>query len=126
MDPTVLITLLELAANTILSVLGAKGVVGSNIGSFVSAIESAVAPLIAVLTSGGATKTADVMAAYGTIIGVLNVLKQSGALPAAEITKIDEYILAAQNGTSGYITASLGFNASNLTPVLPMPSTPAS
>jgi hypothetical protein len=55
----------------------------------------------------------EAMTAYGTIIGILTTIKQMPSMPAATLTKVDDYVIAAQNGTASYLQASLGFDPAN-------------
>lgn len=121
-----LLPIFELAANTTLTVLSTTGVAPIGSASLAVALESAINPLIASIASGN-TKTSDVMAAYGAMIGVLNALKNQTGLPASVLSKVEEYIAGAQNGMSAYLMAQKGFDASLYTPVLPIvvPAAPA-
>ena len=60
------------------------------------------------------------MAVYGAMIGILTTLKQTPRLPADTLQKINEYILAAEDGTAAYIQAEAGFNPANYQPVAPI------
>ena len=59
------------------------------------------------------------MAFYGTEIAALNLIK-SKTTDAATITKIEEYIAAANAGAAAYLAAESGFNPSEFTPVTPI------
>jgi hypothetical protein len=114
-----LLPLFELAANTTLTVLSASGVTPANSAVLASGVESAINPLISKLQSGAAVTT-DVMAGYGAMIGVLNSLKQNTGLDADTLAKINTYLVAAQDATTGFLTASKGLDLSKLTPVEPV------
>lgn len=108
----------ELAANTTLTALSVAGVVpgGVIIPQLAVALESGIGPLIEAIKNkmvGAPT----VLAALGSIVGVLNALKQVQGLPPALIAKIDEYLLAAQNAISAYMVAQKGFDATLYAPV---------
>lgn len=116
-----LLPLIELGINTTLTVLGTAGVVpgGPAFASLAAALEAAIAPLISSIRAGN-TKTQDVMAGYGALIGVLNTLKSTPGIPKEVIAKAEEYIGAAQDGTSAYLTAAAGYSADILKPVTPI------
>lgn len=119
MDFTLLLPLIELAANTTLTVLSAQGITPANTGTLASALETSINPLISAIGKKSATTT-DVMAGYGAMIGVLNALKQNTALEPAVLAKVTEYLAAAQDGTSAFLLASKGLDLSKLTPVEPI------
>lgn len=102
----------------------------TNVGLLASGFGAPLVPLIAGLETATqglvqsiGTKQSvqsEVMAVYGASIGVLGTLKQTPNLPAATLQKINEYILAAEDGTAAYIQAESGFNPANYTPVTPI------
>jgi hypothetical protein len=66
------------------------------------------------------TASSALMTIYATIIAVLTILKQQPGLPAATLSKVDEYIAAAEAGTGAYFAAASGFSAANYAPVAPI------
>lgn len=119
MDFMALLPLFELAANTTLTVLGGAGIVPANSATLAGALESAVLPLISSIQNKSTT-TADVLAGYGALIGVLNSLRQNTSLPAATLAKVTEYISAAQDATTAYLLAQKGLDLSTLVPLDPI------
>lgn len=110
-----LLPAIELAGNVALLATG----VGAGIEPLVASLENAVNPALQSIST--AQSAADVtMTIYATIIGVLTTLKAVPNLPAATLQKIEEYILAAQDGTAAYIQAKQGFNPANYQPVQPI------
>ncbi len=101
-----------------------------NVGLLASGVGAPFEPLIASLENStqnlvqsigtGATTQNEVMAVYGASIGVLTTLKQTPGLPAATLTQVDAYIIAAEAGTASYIQAESGFNPANYSPVAPI------
>jgi len=102
----------------------------TNVGLLASGFGAPFVPLIAglenatqALVQSIGTKPSvqnEVMAIYGAMIGILGTLKQTPGLPAPTLQKINEYILAAEDGTAAYIQAGTGFNPANYTPVTPI------
>lgn len=111
--------LLQFAVNSILAVLSQTKTIPDGSVNLATQIEAAFGPLIAGLLSHQGTAS-DVLAAYGAVIGLLTSLKGNKAFNADTIDKIDEYILAAQNGTAGYIQAGKGFDPSLYGPTNPI------
>lgn len=121
MGTSAIIALIELGLNTVLSVLKAQGVTGTDYSTFAAQLESALGPLLALIGKpGGNPPSSIVLAALGTFIGVLNTLQQDTKLPADQLAKIKEYMTAAQNATSAYLKAGNGFDPSAYTPVTPI------
>lgn len=116
MDPTLIISLFELAANTTLSVLGANGTIPPQYATLASALESSINPLILAL-KGGAAPSQDVLAAYAAMIGTLNALQQTTGIDPKVLTQVKEYIGAAQDGTTGFLLAQKGYDPANYSPV---------
>ena len=114
-----ILPLFELAANVTLTTLSAAGVTPANSAILAAAIENAINPLINAITNG-TPKTADVLAGYGALIGVLNALKQNSGLAPEVLAKVDAYIVAAQNGTTGYLAGATGYDPTKLAPVTPI------
>ena len=110
---------LQFAVNAILSLLSQSKVIPDGSVNLAAQIEAAFGPLIAGLLNHQG-KAADVLAAYGAIIGLLTSLKGSTKLDAATIDKINEYIMAAQNGTAGYLQAGKGYDPSLYQPTTPI------
>lgn len=108
-----LISVIELAGNTAISILIPGG---AAFAPLLAGLEGAVNPL---LQSIGTKPSAsvEIMNVYATIIGILTTLKQTPGLPAETLAKIDEYVTAAQNGTAAYLQASQGYNPANYSPV---------
>jgi hypothetical protein len=131
MDPTLIFGLISLGLNTALQLLNVQGVTKVDYSKLATSLESAFAPLIAMIPAwlkGGPTAPAvstDILAAYGTAIGVLNTLKATPGLSTAMVSQIEEYIAGAQDGTSAYLKASQGFDPTQFQPVNPMPAAPA-
>jgi hypothetical protein len=106
---------IELAGNVALLATG----IGAGVEPLVASLEQAVNPL---LQSIGTQQpiSSTIMTVYATIIGVLTTLKATPGLPAATLSQIDGYIIAAQDGTAGYLQAESGFNPANYMPVTPI------
>lgn len=111
-----LISVIELAGNTAVSLLipGGAGFAPLLIG-----LENAINPLLQSIGTKPSVSS-EVMTAYGTIIGILTTLKQTPGLPDATLSKVDEYLTAAQNGTAAYLQANNGFDPSQFAPVAPI------
>ena len=60
------------------------------------------------------------MSLYGSMIGVLTILKAQPNLPAATLAEIDAYLIAAEAATAAWVQAESGFNPSLYTPVAPI------
>lgn len=121
MNPAML-SLIELAVNTLLSLFASQGVLKTDFSGLAQLLESAIAPLMGLFSSGKAAPASqEVLAAYAAIIGVLNALRTQKGLPTSLLAKIDEYILGAQDGTTAYLTAGKGFDPAQFEPVQPMP-----
>jgi hypothetical protein len=110
-----LLPLLELGGNVALMALGQAGVVPAAAASLAATIEGGINPLIQSIQAGS-TKTQDAVVAMASLIATLNVLKANTKDPAL-LTKIDEYLVGAQQGLAGYIAAGQGFDATKFTPV---------
>lgn len=110
-----LLPAIELAGNVALLASG----VGAGLEPLVASLEAAVNPALQSIGTGQ-TASSSIMTIYATIIGVLTTLKATPGLPAATLTEVDGYIVAAQSGTAGYLQAQSGFNPSNYTPVTPI------
>ena len=111
-----LINVIELAGNTALTILIPGG---AAFAPLAAALEGAINPLLQSIGTK-ASVSSEIMTVYGTLIGILTVLKNTPGLPAATLAKVDEYLLAAQNGTSSYLLASKGFDPSQFAPVAPI------
>ena len=108
-----LLGVIELAANTATSLLIPGGAAFLPLEQ---SLEAAVNPLL--MSIGTKQTTGDtIITVYGTIIGILTTLKNTPGMPAATLSKIDEYVTAAQNGTAAYLQASKGFDPTLFTPV---------
>jgi hypothetical protein len=111
-----LLGVIELAGNTIVSVLVPGG---AAMASLLASLENAVNPLLQSIGTKPSV-TNEVMTVYGTLIGVLTVLKNQPGLPAATLALVDSYLIAAQNGTASYLLAAQGFNPAQFQPVAPI------
>ena len=111
-----LISVVELAGNVATGILIPGG---AAFVPLLNGLETAINPLLQSIGTKPSVST-EVMNVYGTIIGILTTLKQTPGLPADVLAKIDEYVVAAQNGTAAYLQASQGFNPANYTPVTPI------
>lgn len=106
---------IELAGNVALLATG----VGAGIEPLVASLEASVNPLLQAIGTKPSASS-ELMTVYGTIIGVLTTLKSVPNLPAATLSQIDGYMIAAQAGTAGYLQAQSGFNPANYQPVAPI------
>ena len=106
---------IEMAGNVALLASG----VGAGFEPLVASLETAVNPLIQSIGTPQ-TVTSDLMNVYATIIGVLTTLKAVPGLPAATLSEINGYIMAAENGTAAYTQAQSGYNPANYQPVVPI------
>ena len=109
-----LLPAIELAGNVALLASG----FGAPFEPLVASLENAANPLLQAI--GTASLDSTILTLYATIIGVLTALAATPGLPAAQLTLIDGYITAAQNGTAAYIQAESGFVATNYQPVTPI------
>ncbi len=115
MNPNIL-SLIELALNVTLTAIP----VTSGFAPLAAALETSINPLIASLMAGS-TKTQDVLAGYGAMLGVIGALKQQTGLAPEVLAKLDEYATAAQQGTVQALAAGTkGYDATQLTPVAPI------
>lgn len=116
-----IIPLLEVGTNVTLAALGTTGVVpgGPMAATLAQALEAAVNPLIAQLQNKGTTSQ-DVMAGFGTLIGVITALQKQAGLPVDVMNKLDSYAIAAQDGAAGYLTSQTGFNPAQYAPLEPL------
>lgn len=115
MNPQI-ISLIELAANVTLAAIP----VTSAFAPLAAALEAGINPLIASIQTG-ATKTTDILAGYGALIALITTLKQQTGLSPELLAKLEEYTVAAQNGTVATIAAQTkGYDPSQLTPVQPI------
>jgi hypothetical protein len=111
-----LVSLIELALNVTLAAIPAT----TAFAPLAAGIEAAANPLVASIATG-ATKTTDVLAGFATVIAVITALKQQTGIAPAVLAKLDEYLVAAQNGTVAALTAhTAGYDASQLAPVTPI------
>lgn len=116
MNPQQWISLIELAANVTLTAIP----VTASFAPLAAALEAGINPLIASIQAGN-TKTQDILAGYGSMIALINTLKQQTGLDPAVLTKLDEYLTAAQNGTVAALAAGTkGYDPTQLTPVAPI------
>lgn len=111
-----LLGVIELAGNVATTVLIPGG---ATFAPLEAALEQAINPFL--MSIGQKQSTGDeIMIIYGTIIGILTTLKNVPGVPADTLTKIDAYLVAAQNGTATYLQASKGFDPTLFTPVTPI------
>jgi hypothetical protein len=110
-----LLPAIELAGNVALLASG----VGAAFEPLVASLEQSVNPLLQSIGSGQ-TPSSELMTVYATIIGILTTLKQTPGLPSALLGQIDGYIVAAQEGTAGYLQGQTGFDPANYQPVTPI------
>lgn len=115
MNPNIL-SLIELALNVTLTAIPLTAA----FAPLAQALEASINPLLLSIKSGQ-TKTQDVLTVYGTLIGIIEVLKQQTNLAPEVLAKLDEYGTAAREGTKAAILAGQqGFDPSQLTPVQPI------
>jgi len=115
-------SLAELGGNIALTALGASGVVPSSSAAIASGVEAAVNPLLSAI-QGKSPVATDIQAGYGALIGALSILKSQAGLDSSLLSKINEYLLAAQAGLAAYMTEQAGFNIDLFT--VDAPLTPA-
>jgi prefoldin subunit 5 len=84
-----------------------------------TSLENAVNPLLLSVGQGN-TATQEILAAYATLIGILQALQQNTKLDPATLAKVQEYLTSAQAGLTAYITAGSGYNPALYTPVAPI------
>ena len=111
-----LLSVLELAGNTAVSILIPGG---AAFAPLLASLETAVNPLLQSIGTKPSVNN-EVMTVYGTLIGVLTILKNTPKLPAATLTLVDNYLIAAENGTAAYLTAENGFDPAQYQPVTPI------
>ena len=85
----------------------------------VAGLENATQSLV---QSIGTTQTPSnlLMSLYGSMIGVLTILKAQPNLPAETLNEINGYLIAAEAATAAWVQAESGFAASLYTPVMPI------
>lgn len=83
------------------------------------ALENAVNPALLAVGNGNSA-TNEIMAGYGGLIGVLTVLKSNTKLAPADLTKVEDQLIAAGNALSEYMTGLTGYDASAYTPLTPI------
>lgn len=108
-----LIGVVELAGNVATGILIPGG---AAFAPLLAGLENAVNPLLLSIGTKPSVSS-EVNLAYSTIIGILTTIKQMPGTPADILTKVDSYMIAAQNGTAEYLQAGLGFNPANEAPV---------
>lgn len=111
-----LINVIELAGNVAINVLIPGG---AAFAPLLASLEQAVNPLLLSIGTK-ASVSSEIMTIYGTLIGILTVLKNTPGLPADVLAKVDAYMIAAQNGTGSYLLASKGFDPAMFQPVAPI------
>jgi hypothetical protein len=111
-----LLPAIEMASNLAVSVLVPGGPAWA---ALLTQLENAVNPAIQNIGTAQSAQST-LMTIYGTIIGIVTVLKATPNLPADKLAQIDAFLVAAQAGTAGYIAAESGFVASNYAPVTPI------
>lgn len=111
-----LLGVVELAANTATTVLIPGGAAFTPL---LASLETAINPLLQSIGTKPSVSS-EIMTVYGTIIGILTTLKNTPGLPSDTLAKIDEYIIAAQNGTAAYLQASQGYDVGLFAPVTPI------
>ena len=111
-----LISPIELAANVAISLLVPGG---AALSALLGKLEDAVNPLVQSIGTNPPAAT-EIMNFYATTIGVLTALKSTPNLPAATITLIDGYVIAAEQGTASYLKAESGFDPTQYQPVTPI------
>jgi hypothetical protein len=116
-------SLAELGGNVALTVLGGAGIVPAGSAAIASGVEAAVNPLLNAI-QGKQPVASDIQAGYGALIGSLSIVKSQTNLDPTLLSKIDEYLLAAQAGLTAYMTEQAGFTAALF--VVNAPLTPAS
>ena len=115
MNPNI-ISFVELALNIALAAIPQT----SAFAPLAAGVEASVNPLIASIQAGS-TKTSDILAGYGALIGVITALKSQTGIDPTLLEKLNEYMVAAQNGTVAALGASVkGFDPTQLTPVAPI------
>ena len=92
---------------------------GAAFAPLTTALENSVNPLLLSIGQGN-TATQEMLAAYGTLIGVLTALQQNTKLAPAVLAKVQGYLTAAQAGLTAYVTAGTGYNPALYTPVTPI------
>lgn len=111
-----LLSLIELALNVTLTAIP----VTAAFAPLAAALEAGINPLIASIQAGN-TKTQDLLAGYGAMIALIQTLKAQTNLAPEVLTKLDEYLTAAQNGTVQALAAGTkGYDATQLAPVSPI------
>lgn len=81
--------------------------------------EAALNPLLAKISAGETVGIADVMAFYGTEIAALNLIKSKTTDPTL-ITRVEEYLSAANTGATDYLLGAAGLSPSEFIPVTPI------
>ena len=111
-----LIPLLELAGNTVVAILVPGGPV---LVPLIAALENSINPLL--LGIGQKQNVAnDVMAAYGTLVAVLNIVKQTTGVSPAILAKVEEYLAAVQNAMAAFVKAGQGYDPTLYGTVVPI------
>lgn len=112
-----LIGVIEMAGNLAITILVPGG---AAFAPLLASLEAALNPLLLSIGQTGTTPQTEIMVVYGTMIGILNILKQQPNLDPALLAKIQAYLTAAENATSAEIQASQGFDPGQYQPVTPI------
>ena len=111
-----LINIVELAGNVATGILIPGG---AAFVPLLSGLENALNPLLQSIGTKPSV-AAETITIYGTIIGILTTLKAVPGLPSDTLTKINDYLIAAQNGTAAYIQGALGYDPASHDAVTPI------
>lgn len=115
-DWHLLLGVIEAAGNTAVSLLIPGG---PAFAPLLADLEGAVNPLLQSIGTKQTTSS-EAMIAFGTTIGILNILKNKPGMPQADLAKVDEYLSAASAGLVAYLLAAKGFDATQFAPVAPI------
>ncbi len=114
------LSVLEMAGNASLTVLGMAGVVPPGSAQLAISLENAAQGLVTTVKAGGTPADQEIEAGLLLGISVLNALKQIPGVSAAKIAEINEHIAAAIDALTAYQLAKLGLNLDDLTEVKPL------
>lgn len=115
-----ILSLVSILGNVALIVLQNAGIAPAGTTALATALETAIQPLLAKLSSGGNTASSDVLAALGALSGVLQVLKSQTNLPANVLSEIEAHATAVQAALAAEVATAKGIDLSALAPVTPI------
>ena len=115
------LSVLEMAGNASLTVLGMTGIVPPGAAQLAMSLETSAQGFVSTVKAGGTPTDQEIMSGLMLGIAVLNGLKQIPGVSAEKVAAINEHIAAALDAITAYQLASHGLVLSDLTEVKPLP-----